>query len=400
MASGNLLNLQMYVPTFQGLSAADFVRPSRPRPEPYPFAAPHQVRFYRARNAIYYLFERLCAARGRLRVLVPDYNSGNEVLAMREAGADMRFYPVGPDGQIDVAIAEEWCDRLQPDVFYVIHYLGWPQPMRELSSLCRRRHMWLVEDCALALLSTLGGRPLGTFGDWSVYCLYKTLPVPNGAILVQNTRPVDALGQLPLRRASAASVAGRTAELVVQRLRSRADRVGKALQMVKRTAGRAAGALEVSRATVGDIGFTRSDVDLSISPLSSRLLRRLDLESIREKRARNFRHLASQLDGRVDALHHDAADGICPLFFPLLVADKRDAAARLRRRGIEPLEFWNHGAGVDSSATTTFLRTHVLGLPIHQDLTPRHMDYMVQHVLDLNLRMACPERSIRCRGAA
>jgi dTDP-4-amino-4,6-dideoxygalactose transaminase len=325
-----------------------------------------------------------------LTVLVPDYNSGNEVLAMRAAGVHIQFFPVGPDGQIDPAIAEEWCDRYQPDVFYVIHYLGWPQPMSELVRMCRRRSMLLVEDCALALLSELGDRPLGSFGDWSIYCLYKTLPVPNGAILVQNTTPVEALEHLPLHRAGLASDAGRTAELLVQKLRSRMNGVGVALQGIKRSMGRAAGALDVNRARVGDIGFSAADVNLSISPVSSHLLRRFDFDRIRRHRVRNFRHLAARLNGHAAVLHRDAIHGVCPLFFPLLVNDKRDAAGRLRQRGVEPLEFWNEGADADDPAAPSaqYLRAHVLGLPIHQDLTPNHMDYIASTVANLNLEMA------------
>jgi dTDP-4-amino-4,6-dideoxygalactose transaminase len=380
----------MYVPTFQGLGATDFVRSADDRDTPYPFDAPHQVRFYRARNAIYHLFQTLQADGRRFTALVPDYNSGNEVLAMRAAGVAMRFYPVGADGQINVALIEALCDRHAPDVLYVIHYLGWPQPMRELAQLCRRRGMLLVEDCALALLSALDDRPLGSFGDWSIYCLYKTLPVPNGAILVQNTTPVAALESLPLHRASVASDAGRTAELMVQRIRSRVNGVGVALQALKRSMGRAAGALEVNRARVGDIGFAQSDVDLAMSPVSTHLLRRLDYDAIRRTRVRNFRYLAAQLNGHASVLRRDLADGVCPLFFPLLVPEKRTAADRLRQRGIEPLEFWNEGADESdrtASPTSRFLRRHVLGLPVHQDLTTHHLDHMVHHVADLDLRM-------------
>src|SRR5204862_512234 len=77
-------------------------------------------------------------------------------------------------------------------VLYVIHYLGWPQPILELRELCKERGIVLIEDCALSLLSQFNGRPLGTFGDYSVFCLYKTLPVPNGGMLIQNgTATID-----------------------------------------------------------------------------------------------------------------------------------------------------------------------------------------------------------------
>ena len=118
---------------------------------------------------------------------------------------------------LDPDDVERHCRAHNPDLLYVIHYAGWPQPMSELVDLCRRRGMLLVEDCALSLLSEVDGRPLGSFGDWSVFCLYKTLPLPNGALLVQNGPRLESLERLQLREAGSASVLGRTAELLVQR---------------------------------------------------------------------------------------------------------------------------------------------------------------------------------------
>src|SRR5438105_15653382 len=67
-----------YVPTFQGLAPFDLVRPAGTRASCYPFDVPHALRFYRARNAIYYLFRALGDHTHRpLRVLMPHYNSGN-----------------------------------------------------------------------------------------------------------------------------------------------------------------------------------------------------------------------------------------------------------------------------------------------------------------------------------
>jgi hypothetical protein len=136
------------------------------------------------------------------------------------------------------------CRLHDPDVLYVIHYLGWPQPLAEFKEICDRRAMLLVEDCALSLLSEPDGQPLGSVGDWSIFCLYKTLPVPNGALLVQNAMPLGGLDRLRLRKAGAASVLGRIAELLVQRVRGRMDGIGTALQSAKRAVGKAAGALD------------------------------------------------------------------------------------------------------------------------------------------------------------
>ncbi len=388
----------MFIPTFQGLTATDVVRSVSARgvPGPYPFDA-QPLTFYRARNAIYYLFKALKGSNDRLNVLMPDYNSGNEVLALEAAGARVGYYPVGEDGQVDPVEVERLCDAHRPDVLYVIHYLGWPQPIQQLADLSRRRGIWLVEDCALALLSDAGIKPLGSFGHWSIFCLYKTLPLPNGACLVENTDHLSALEHIDLRQAGLPSVIGRTAELMVRNIRSRSDSLGAAMESMKRAAGRAAGAMEVPRAKVGDIGFNIDEVNLAMSEISARLLRLLDFEDIRGRRIANYRRLAQQLDGFVTPLHSELPEGVCPLLFPILVEDKPAVARLLRSYGIDVLEFWNHGAcraeaeseaGQREGSSARFLRAHVLGLPIHQDLMPRHIDYIAAQTARLNLRMS------------
>src|SRR5436190_441551 len=265
----------MRVPVFHGLSPLDLLRRSRHR-RMFPFDAPEQTSFYRARNAIYHLFLALGRRRGPLTVLVPDYNSGNEVLAIRAAGASVVYCPVECDMRMNPDEVERLCTLHRVDVLYVIHYAGWPQPIEILVDLCRSRRMLLVEDCALSLLSESNGRPLGSFGDWSVFCLYKTLPLPNGALLVKNASAEEPMPNPPLRPPGAPSTIARTAELLVQRVRMRAGAAGRALSAIKCSAGRTASALAIHRANVGDIGFDLEQVDLAMSDISRFLLGRLD----------------------------------------------------------------------------------------------------------------------------
>jgi len=380
----------MLVPVFHGLSPMDLIRPRRDR-SAFPFDSPDRTAFYRARNAIYHLFLALVQRRRRLTVMVPDYNSGNEVLAIRAAGASIEYCPVGPDMRMDPDHVERLCDQHHPDVLYVIHYAGWPQPIATLVDLCRRRHILLVEDCALALLSETEGRPLGSFGDWSVFCLYKTLPLPNGALLVRNSNREEPLAPVSLRSAGAPSTIGRTAELFVQRARRRTGAAGTALSTLKQAAGKLVSAVGIHRATVGDIGFDLSQVDLAMSGLSHRLLERIDFTSIRDRRTANLRALLSQLGDGISRPLPDPDPGVCPLFLPVLVPDKRAAARALATRGIEALEFWNDSIepdGREMSPDARFLREHVLELPLHQDLTERHMTYMADCLSRLDLKVS------------
>ena len=150
----------MYIPTFQGLTPNDFVRAAGSGRSRFPFDVPH-LSFYRARNAIYYLFRALKSTNDTLTVLVPDYNSGNEVLALEAAGATVHYYAVGPDGQADPAEVERLCAAHHPDVLYVIHYLGWPQPVQPLAALCRATTPGSIPSIHASITSS-GTSPGGT----------------------------------------------------------------------------------------------------------------------------------------------------------------------------------------------------------------------------------------------
>jgi hypothetical protein len=380
----------MFVPAWPGLAPADLMRAGSARTKPYPFDAPCQLRFYRARNAIYHLFRNLPSKHERLTVIAPDYFSGNEVLAIQAAGAAIHYAHVDRCMQLDPAEIERLFERHHPDALFVIHYLGWAQPIQALAALCRRHGVVLVEDCALSLLSESGGQPLGTFGDYAVFCLYKSVPVPNGALLVANASSPQPLAGTRLRAAGPPSVLGRIAELLALRLRSRSESVGTALHAAKRRVGRGVRALKIDRAPVGDIGFDMGQVDLAMSGVSSRLLDRLDFAAIRRRRIENFNALGQQIDGHATRVHRDLSAGVCPLSFPILVSDKHAAATALQQRGIEAIEMWNESIEVeagDMSEDVRFLRGHVLELPVHQDLTSRHISYVAQQVSSLQLRM-------------
>jgi len=116
-------------------------------------------------------------------------------------------------------------------------------------------------------------------------------------------------------------------------------------------------------------------------------LRRLDCAAIRARRRENFLRLRDRLAGRVRLLRDDLPEGVCPLFFPILVRDKEPAVRRLRSSGIVAIPFWNEGdreAASQESEDTRFLRRHVLELPIHQDLTPAQIDHIARQALDLD----------------
>lgn len=384
----------MYVPCWPVLAPHWLLENGQPRSLPFPFSAPRRDSFYVARGGIYHLARALGCGDGGT-VLMPDFHSGTEVWAVRAAGATIRYYHVGRDMQVDLDEVKALCDP-RPRAFYLIHYLGWPQPVSEVQALCRERGIPLIEDCALSLLSHVDGRPLGTFGDYSVFCLYKSLPVPNGGLLVQNTDGPRALDGLKLRPCSRTSVAARATDLMLMWLRSRSELPGAALMRGKRGAGWMLDRLGVARLPVGDIspefstaGYDTGKLDIAMSPWSAAILDNLDYEAIAWQRRENFLRLAGRLAGRVTLARQDLPEGVCPLFLPILVPNKAAVARELHASGIQAVEFWNYGhPGVEGHAgpDAVFLRRHLLELPIHQDVTPAQIDFMADRVLEIHSR--------------
>jgi hypothetical protein len=97
-----------------------------------------------------------------------------------------------------------------------------------------------------------------------------------------------------------------------------------------------------------------------------------------------------RLEGRVAMPRKDLKEGICPLFFPILVEDKHAAARALWQRGIGAVEFWNRDprADCDGGADAQYLRAHVLELPIHQGVNRAQVEYIADQVLRLELQPA------------
>jgi dTDP-4-amino-4,6-dideoxygalactose transaminase len=372
----------MYVSAWPGLSPATLLRPPRRAGLPFPLEAPRKTYFFRARNALYHLFRALGFS-ARERVLVPDYHSGNEVAAIRAAGAGLTCYPVTRGLDIDLDALSRRCTP-ETRAVLAIHFLGWPQRLDALAAFCRQRGLLLVEDCALSLLSEADGVPLGATGDFAVFCLYKTLPVPNGAVLVHNRGLAPGLDALALRRCGLAPLLGRTAELLLEWVRGRCDAPGRALFALKRAAGKRLRAAGVERVPVGDMGFDPRQVDVALSPMCEALLRRWDYEAIRRRRRENFAALRERLLGRVALLKAELPDGACPLFFPILVEDKAAAARALWARGVDAVEFWNEGdPQAPAAPAARFLRDHVLELPLHQDLSTSQVQYVADQVLSI-----------------
>ena len=364
----------LYIPEYPTLYPGMLLSRGSPTGFP-PFASDNLLWFYFSSNAVWNAVKMLGLEGAE--VLVPSYHHGVEIEALVHAGAKPVFYPVGRNWDIDL---DDVAARIGPDTraLYLIHYAGFPGPVREMKDLATKHGLSLIEDCALSLLSSDGDLKLGSTGDVAVFCLYKTLPVPNGGALQVNGphRYQPARLQTP----PAASVFNHAASALLKNLELRGGRAGRwSRSMLRSVAHGAVQASQVERIATGTMNFDPDHVNLGISPVSLRIAGAQDLASIVTIRRRNYQLLLEQLAPVCPPLFENLPEGVCPLFYPLRMQRKAELLGILHSRGIEAIDFWrdSHPAcdpGLFPDATK--LRSSIIEIPCHQDLDMATMSKM------------------------
>lgn len=334
-----------------------------------PFASPSARYFYFCRNAVWLAVKMLNLAGHE--VVVPAYHHGVEIEALIDAGAIPRFYRVGARWDVDLADVERQITA-NTRALYLIHYAGFPGPTEAMRALADQHGVSLLEDCALSLLSSDGDQPLGSTGEVAFFCLYKTLPVPNGGAMVINGAKRYSVPEPPPPPWT--STLSHTASSLLQNLELRGGRIGGWVRGAIRSLGRnTVRAAQIDRVATGTQHFDRAHVDLGMSPLTRKLALSEDLHAVVEHRRRNYFLLLGALRSVSAPLFSELPPGVCPLFYPLVVEDKGEVMARLRAMGVETVDFWRYfhpACDASKFPEVAQLRRTVLEIPCHQDLTP------------------------------
>ena len=341
---------------------------------PFPLEEPACRLFARARHALRQALPALGLGPGD-RVLVPAYHHGSEVEALRSAGIECIFYDasgsLAPDEQKLDALVDESVKAL-----YLIHYLGFPQDVARWRSWCDERDLLLIEDAAQAWLTEIDGAPVGSAGDISFFCLYKTFGLPDGAALLSRTPPdvdtapgmIDATSLLKRHAAWLEARSARAAGLA-QRLRSETDYT------------------PAEDFDLGDPYRHPARSTLALLPLV------VEADAAARRRV-NYEILLHELGDLIDSPFGVLPAGASPFAFPLDVDDKSPFLEKLADRGISGLNFWSvpHPAlPVDAHPNAARRRARTIGLPVHQELRTEDLERIVDAVRPRRSRPALVE---------
>lgn len=305
-------------------------------------------------------------------VLVPAYNCGSEIDPLLHAGLSVTLYPTGRDLVADPdAITKYLSPRTR--AIYVTHYFGLLQPrLAEIRALCDARGLWLMEDCALSLLS--GSRPAeGLSGDVSFFCFHKFFSAPGGSALVINTGDLPLapiFDRPPLRRTEFKFMARRILGALIG-----IDRLRRAKRAFSKTP---TGQIIQSSGTKQDIPshyyFNPDLTGRRMSRLAANAIRSADLDAAIQRRRRNWQ-IYQELLLRVpeaELLVSDLPHDVCPHSMPVLIPDRDRIVSELQAAGVEVTAWWagfHQGLDWSTAGDALDLKNGVLSLPLSPSLT-------------------------------
>lgn len=343
---------------------------------------------YNTRVAIRAAVDALALAPGD-EVLAPAYNCGSELDPLRHAGLKIRLYPVNRAAEVDPdAVAERIGPRTR--AVYVTHYFGFLQPhLAALRDLCDRHGLYLMEDCALSLLS--GRSPAeGRTGDVAFFCFYKFFPVIKGGALVVN-RPLP--GGVRLRHRAPSGAVGRA---VVQNSIKRLLDPGtlQRLRRLRPGQGAAPSPGDAAPPPAGTLPnmpshyyFAPALQGRRISALTWRALQGQDVALAIRRRRKNYVALAALLDGMrgVTLLKPDLPADDCPHILPILVPARDAVSRQLQNDRVAATPWWagyNQHLNWEEAGDAVFLKDSLLALPIHQLLGPADLRHIADRLRD------------------
>ena len=334
--------------------------------------------FYLGRGALGHAAKLLDLAKTD-KVLVPSYHCGVDIESILTAGVGIVYYKVKEDLTADMNDLRHKID-INSRAVLVTHYYGFPQPIEQIKRFCLEKNLFLIEDCAHALFTSYQGKPLGTFGDISIFSQRKSLPLPDGGALLINN-PNIAPPSLTKKPSQMAALK-RTIGLLIGSSRNTGNKklLRVPSKIIKKTINK------LFQIKFGKIYNTGMEYDISMthimmSNLSKKIMDGTQVEKVVQKRRANFKYLLEHFSNSlcVKKVYSSLPEGTCPLFFPVRITGKarQEVQCLLRQHGIHTFVFGENlhaSLPINTFTEAETLSREILCLPVHQDLNRADLD--------------------------
>ena len=287
-------------------------------------------------------------------VLIPEYICNAAVAPFHRAGIKIIFYEVksnlAPDWE---DVSRRLTDRTR--ALLIVNYFGFPNDLDGARYFCDQNHLFLIEDNAHGFLSAQGERPLGSWGDISVFAFHKMIHIPGGAALLMN---IDApLNQKASLKKEPLSVIRFFLKNILQRLPGTRDRELDAEGIIQK--------IRPSAVDVAEEDHLEKYL-LAISSWSRYVLDHLCAEKVKAARRKNYQEWMNYFKREsrpgIRVLFNFLPEGICPYVFAVYANDREAFMREMASKGVETFA-WPY---LPRNSKEQDLSRHVVCLPVHQ----------------------------------
>ena len=143
-----------------------------------------------ARSAMLHILQesKLADSRG---ILLPSYIGlsaieGSGVFdPVRTSGIPYEFYNLDRGLKPDLISLKKQLKSGKFQLVFLIHYFGCPQvDVEAFCNLCHKYDVQVIEDCAHTITGGMGGRRLGTFGNYAIFSIHKSTTSYSGGFFL------------------------------------------------------------------------------------------------------------------------------------------------------------------------------------------------------------------------
>ena len=311
------------------------------------------------------------------RVLIPSYHCPTVRGPIEWRGAQAVPYPITATLDPDIQGIEQRLDDRTRAVL-IIHYFGFPARTAAVRSLCNRRRLLLLEDCAHTVTGYSDAGSVGTVGDYAVASLPKILPVFDGGLLVgpglEQIRTQLQSPRLMYELKAAYRVLARSPKGAWSMLAGGLS----ALSSMRRRFSVDIPAFQTPAAAEGGFAFEDAFVHRRAAWLTRFLTHWTELASAAERRRRNYRELAERCAGigGLEIPFRDVPESVAPYVFAFVVEHAAEVAQRVRAAGF-PVFRWEESDAGDDPIGARYAES-LLQLVCHQSMESADIERLTQ----------------------
>jgi perosamine synthetase len=384
------------IPTQPLLSLSSFFRGKCRSDLPSVLDAGNALFVTSGRVAIALALQQMKIAKGD-KVLVPAYHCASMVEPVIWLGATPVFYKINADTTVDL---DDLKAKLggSTKVLMATNYFGFPQNLADIRRFCDDNSLLFLEDCAHSFMGEYQGKPLGSFGDYSIASAMKFFPIYEGGCLVSSRHEI---GNVRLESAGLGFELKSALNAMEKGFAYGRMSFLKTVLSIPMWLKRAvwAGVKSGGTAKQTSLGPGASDGGFSFEPawmnkrsslFSRGLIGTVSKSRIAARRRDNYLTLHRSLAGLPGCrpLFATLPDGVSPYVYPLVCDNLKIVFPILKNAGVPVIRFaeflWD---GVDASVcpVSIELSEQCMQFPCHQDLRAEELNWMIEKIRSLIL---------------